>query len=192
MAKSSKPTKSGASKQSGNVLTGDGTWPFQATIDGEDIVVKDIIITCFGGWGGGNIADPQDDGETASGVNTKNRAVIGVSIAMDGRDFAALAPKEHRALDGAPIPRLRNKQGLTAWHTQVLVTIDGLSYAPPDGIIDLGPGLQASKEDEPHALDLTPLAAQHFAEGMSLRELARNFEKRGSYRIIGGANLIAG
>ncbi len=150
MAKSSKPTKSGASNQSGNVLTGDGTWPFQATIDGVDIVVKDIIITCFGGWGGGNIADPQDDGETASGVNTKNRAVIGVSIAMDGRDFAALAPKEHRALDGAPIPRLRNKQGLTAWHTQ------------------------------------------HFAEGMSLRELARNFEKRGSYRIIGGANLIAG
>ena len=167
------------------------TWPFKIRIEGNDIVVRDVVITCFGGWGSG-IADPQDDGRTASGLNTRLHALKAVSIPMNGRDFSFPDPAVHRALDDCPIPRLRNYLGLTAWHTLVEVTIGGETWTPEAGIIDLGPGLQATKNtNAPHALDLTPLAAIHWAPKMSLRQLANSFEARGSYRIKDGA-LFAG
>jgi len=170
-------------------LTGGDGWTFSASIVGDDIVVKDIVITCFGGNGDGTISDPQDNGQTASGINTKNSPIRGVSIAMDGRQFPSLSGPEHDALDGAPIPRLR-EQGKTAWNTLVEVTIDGRTFVPPSGIVDLGPGRQASSLSEPHALDLTPLAAAFFSPNTPLHRLSSRFEARGSFRIIGGAKLI--
>ena len=164
-------------------------WPFTAAFVGDDIVVENVVITCFGGWGTG-INDPQDKGETASGVNTRTSKVVGVSIPMDGREFNGLSLAVHRALDGCPIPRLRNSLGLTAWRTPVEVKINGKVWVPPDGIIDLGPGLQASSPGEPHGLDLTTWAAMFFRPDATLQELARNFSARGSYRIIGGAKLL--
>ncbi len=165
-------------------------WPFGIRIVGNDICIDNIVITCFGGWGGGNNVDPQDSGATASGVNTKYNWIEGVSIAMDGRQFSTLSSAEHKALDGAPVPRLFNEKGLTAWHTPVVVTIDGVSRTPKDGIVDLGPGLQATKDiNEPHGCDLTVPAAQLFEPNVSLRHLATNFKKRGSIRIINGAKL---
>jgi hypothetical protein len=163
-------------------------WPFSISIEGDDIVVRDVVITCFGGWGSG-IADPQDNGATASGVNTRTHIVKGVSLPLDGRYFAGLSPAEHRALDGSPIPRLLNEHGLTAWHTLVEVTIGDIVFTPPDGLVDLGPALQASKPGEPHALDLSVLAASRFSI-ISLSRLANSFEARGSYRILGGAKLM--
>jgi hypothetical protein len=171
------------------LLIGDGTWPFQAYIDGDDICVDDIVITCFGGWGDGE-SDPQDDGRTASGMNTRTQSVVGVSIAMDGRMFRSLTPAVHAALDGAPIPRLMNSVGLTAWHTPVKVTIDNQTFTPRDGIVDLGPGKQASKNGAPHALDLTVLAARVFDTKTPIAKLASQFERKGSFRIIGGAKLL--
>jgi hypothetical protein len=165
-------------------------WPFTIQIVGDDIVVGPGLITCFGGWGAG-ISDPQDNGDTASGINTKTRAVSAVSIPMDGRDFPSLGPAEHKALDGCPIRRLRNAQGLTAWHTPVEVTIGTVVFTPPDGIIDLGPGLQASKPGElPHILDLTVWAAMRVQPTTPIRQMANSFEVTGSYRIIGGAKLL--
>src|SRR5258707_299880 len=137
-------------------LKGTDGWTFTASVVGDDIVVEDIVITCFGGNGDGTISDPQDNGQTASGVNTKNRPVHGVSIAMDGRQFPGLSAAERSALDGAPIPRLR-KNGNTAWNTLVEVTIGGRTFTPANGIVDLGPGRGASRPGDPHALDLTPL-----------------------------------
>jgi len=163
-------------------------WPYGMEVIGDDIIVRNIVITCFGGWGSG-IADPQDSGETASGLNTRTQTVIGVSVAMDGRQFGSLSPAEHRALDGAPIPRLRNERGLTAWHTPVEVWIDGQKYVPRDGIVDLGPGLQASSDGEPHALDLTVPAAIEVMPGHPVQWYANNFRVRGSFRIVGGAKL---
>jgi hypothetical protein len=161
----------------GRTLTGDGTWPFTAAIVGDDIVVTDIVITCFGG-----AFDPQDGGETASGVNTKNSPnVLAVSLPMDGRQFS-MTPPEHAALDGSPIPKI-------PWHTLVEVTIGGQKFTPQSGVVDLGPGKKASKLGQPHALDLTVAAAKLFAPDASLRSLATSFEKRGSYRIIGGAQF---
>jgi hypothetical protein len=175
----------GASKRP--VLNGDGTWPFQAVIDGEDILVKDIVITCFGGWGRGNIADPQDNGRTASGRNTKNEAIEGVSVAMNSVYFPEMKAKDpagYKALLGSPLPRMD-------WGTKVEVTINGQTFTPKDGIVDLGPGKGATKNKaEPHALDLTPLAAALFAPNTPLRRLALDFEERGSYRIIDGAKFV--
>lgn len=172
------------------VLRGGDGWHFSASIVGDDIVVEDVLITCFGGNGDGTISDPQDNGQSASGLNTKNRPIRGVSIAMDGRDFPSLSAGEHNALDGAPIPRLR-KDGKTAWNTLVEVTIGGRTFTPVHGIVDLGPGRGASRPGEPHALDLTPLAAAFFEPDTLLHRLSTRFSARGSFRIIGGAKLIS-
>jgi len=150
-------------------LFGDHTWPFHAYIDGADIVVEDIVITCFGG-----AYDPQDDGRTASGVNTKrNPNIAAVSLPMD---IGACSPHTQ----GSPLPRI-------PWGTPVAVTINGQTVKFGSGVIDIGPGKQASKPGEPHALDLTPGAAAVFAPGVPFRKLASCFEERGSFRIIGGA-----
>jgi hypothetical protein len=179
--------KSQAKLDGAKSLIAPSSWPFVIQIEGADILLEGVI-TCFGGWGSG-IADPQDSGNTASGMNTKNRVVEGVSIPMDGREFSGLNVAEHHALDCCPIPRLRNERGLTAWHTPVEVTIAGMTYRPRDGIVDLGPGRQASKPGQPHVCDLTVFAAHKFHSSVSLRSLATNFAERGKIRIIGGAKL---
>ena len=152
-------------------LKGDGTWPFTATIDGDDIVVSNITITCFGG-----LDDPQDPGDTASGVNTKrNPTIAGVALPMN------IGPRSPHT-QGSPIPKL-------PWGTPVEVTIGKFVSTPAKGVIDIGPGKQASKPGDPHALDLTPGAAQFFSPD-PLERLATNFEAQGSYRIIGGAKFV--
>ncbi len=148
-----------------------------ARIDGEDIIIDNVAATCFGG-----AADPQDDGDTASGRNTKREPDIeGVSLAMDGRMFPRLSPAEHRALDGSPIPKL-------PWGTPVEITSnDGRSFTPRDGVIDLGPGIQATREDhDSHTVDLTVAAARLF----NPRATATNFSMRCCVRIIGGAKFL--
>lgn len=168
-------------------LGGDGTWPYRPKLDGEDIVLEDIVITCFGGNGDGTISDPQDNGRSASGKNTRFEPLEGVSIAMDSRLFDGMEnrdPSGYQALYGAPFPKI-------PWGTLVAVTINGVTHTPKDGIIDLGPGRRASKPGEPHACDLTPLAARLFQAGGSLNTLSRNFEARGSMRILGGAKFVA-
>ena len=176
-----------ASVASGKILKGDGTWPFQARVDGDDIVVEDIVITCFGGWGDGQIDDPQDSGRTASHRNTKDERIEGVAIPMDAGQFPGMEdrdPAGYHALLGSPLPKV-------PWGTQVEVTIGQKTFMPQDGIVDLGPGKHATKNpDEPHALDLTPRAAALFQPNTPLRTLARTFEERGSYRIIGGAKFV--
>src|SRR5580700_6931351 len=108
----------GSETESKPVLQGDGSWPFQALIDGDDIVVEGIVITCFGGWGDGNIADPQDSGRTASHRNTKTERIEGVAIPMDSRQFPGMEdrdPAGYNALLGSPLPKID-------WATKVEVT----------------------------------------------------------------------
>src|ERR1700736_213799 len=184
---SGKPKKLSPVKATGKVLKGDGTWPFEAVVDSDDIVVNDIVITCFGGWGDGNIDDPQDSGRTASHRNTKTERIEGVAIPMDSAQFPGMENSDsagYHALVGSPLPKI-------PWATQVQVTIGAKTFTPKDGIVDLGPGKRATKNpNEPHALDLTPIAAALFQPDKPLRTLARNFEERGSYRIIGGAQFV--
>jgi hypothetical protein len=173
--------RSMADRASDKVLTGDGTWLFQANIDGDDIVVKDIVITCFGGWGDGNIDDPQDSGRTASHRNTKTERIEGVAIPMDAVQFPDMKtadPDGYHALLGSPLPKI-------PWETAVEVTIGETRFTPRDGIVDLGPGRHATKKpSEPHALDLTPRAAALFEPDTSLKKLAGNLSMRDQCRHL--------
>lgn len=174
------------------------TWPFKAFVRWPDIWVglnpdgTDALglATCFGGWD-----DPQDDGSTASGTNTKRNRIEAVSFAMDGLDFSALSKEEHAALDGAPIPRLLTPRGHTAFGLPVEVTVDGFvrPFLVPAGNIDLGPGRGSMKPGAPaHIIDFTPFLARRFVKGMTpeIAELARSFEVKCKYRIVGAAPLL--
>lgn len=151
-----------------DVEVGDGTWPWTAEIDGEDIVVRNARATCFGGSG-----DPQDDGSTASGISTKDPSVLGCALPMDGRMFTHLSPGEHMALDGSPIPRM-------PWKTPVCIqATGGMSFEVP--VIDLGPNKHTG-----NAIDLTIAAARLIDPNAT----ATNFEARVDYRIAGGAKYL--
>lgn len=147
---------------------GDGTWPWTARVDGDDVVVDSCRMTCFGGD-----SDPQDSGETASGISTKkNPSLPACSLPMDGRAFPGLSRAEHAALDGSPIPRV-------PWNTIVSVIAFGQTINIP--VIDLGPGKRTK-----NALDLTVAAARL----LNPRATATNFEANGSYRVIGAAKYV--
>lgn len=186
------PSKSGE-LESPRLLTGDGTWPYAWKVDGDDLIScamdgtpMEVVITSFGGWGGGNISDPQDNGSCASGKNTKQQALSGVSLAMDPDDYPEMKandPQGYAALKGAPLPRI-------PWGTLVTVTVGCDDYTPADGIIDLGPGKHASKPGQPHGCDLSPIAA-HLVDGTPVNRAANDFEVRGTVRIIGAAKFAS-
>jgi hypothetical protein len=68
------------------ILEGDGTWPWlQATIDGDDIVVRGIIASNF------------DDSSTASGIPANIPNFLGCAVPMNIPDSATA---------GSPIPRM--------------------------------------------------------------------------------------
>lgn len=149
------------------ILRGDGTWPFSAHIDGDDIVVIGVTATCFGGAN-----DPMDSGETASGISTKNNPALkgcALPMAYTGKNKAL-----QKALGGSPIPKL-------PWGTQVQVMHDGRFITVP--VIDLGPAKRTGD-----AIDLTIAAARYFKRDAS----ATNFMLDCSYRIIGGARHLKG
>lgn len=153
-------------------LRGDGTWKFTAEVIGYDIVLRDVVATCFGGG-----ADPQDSGETASGISTKKFPFLpAVSIPMDGRQFSTRSTAFHKALDGCPIPKL--PFGMLVQ----IETINGIDY--PDytfPIIDVGPARRTG-----NALDLTIAAARMYAANAS----ATNFRATVNFRILGAARFV--
>lgn len=145
----------------GGELVGDGTWPWKAHIDGDDIVVTNARATCFGGSD-----DPQDNGDTASGISTKkNPDLAAVSLPMD---FGERVPNTK----GSPIPKV-------PWKTPVRVSAMGQVHEFP--VIDIGPAKRTG-----NALDLTIAAARLF----NPRASATNFEMHCEYRIIGGAKFV--
>ena len=154
------------------ILRGDGSWPWTAWVEGDDILVRGIA-TAFGGDD-----DSEDDGSTASGVNTKgNPGLLGCALPM--RDDAL------HALRGSPIPRMPfglhpdgvpNPEG-----AHVVVIFNGGVTQGPFPVIDLGPAKSTG-----HVLDLTVAAARLW----DLHATADNFEARVTYRILGGAKYI--
>jgi hypothetical protein len=124
---------------------GSRTWPFAATITGT-IAIGPGLVTWFGGG-----SDPQDDGSTASGVNTKgNPGLMACALPMTdaGSD----------ATQGSPIPHLD-------WFQAVKFTNldNGKTLVVP--LIDDGPGIGADRiPGKPHIGDLT-VAAFEFLGG---------------------------
>jgi hypothetical protein len=147
----------------------DGTWPFDVFIDGEDSVVNDVRVTCFGGT-----SDPQDNGDTASGISTKDPAVRGVALP---RRYTGKSKAQLKALGGSPIPAklpFRSPVEVTDLATGKTIT------AP---FIDVGPAKSTG-----NALDLTVACAKEF----NPRANATNFSAKVSYRIPGGAKFVDG
>jgi len=145
----------------------DGSWPFRVYVDGGDLVVFGNMATCFGGTD-----DPMDNGETASGISTKNPTVRGVALPRryEGKNKAQL-----KALGGSPIP------ARLPFHTAVEVEdlLTGKRILAP--FIDVGPAKWTD-----NAIDLTVACARE----LDPKATARNFERKVSFRILGGAKFI--
>ena len=103
-------------------------------VDGADLVVRQTVATWFGGAN-----DPEDNGETASGISTIKRPEI----------VACALPMNFGPCAGSPIPRL-------PWGTQVQVTHLDKTISVP--VIDLGPSPGTG-----HGIDLTVAAFREFA-----------------------------
>ena len=138
------------------ILKGDGSFAFTAQVDGDDIVVRGVPATWFGGAN-----DPEDDGETASGVNTKKRPNI----------QACALPLSYGPCAGSPIPKV-------PWGTKVEVThlASGKQIIVP--VIDLGPA-----RDTGHGIDLTVTAFEEFAPLLTGKIVV-------DYRILGAARYV--
>ncbi|EDY16699.1 hypothetical protein CfE428DRAFT_5812 [Chthoniobacter flavus Ellin428] len=151
--------------------------PWLVEIDGEDLVVRNIIATCFGG-----AHDSGDNGETESGVMNDGRNPDLFGCALPIRSIEAATVLSPLAFKGPHIP----------WETLVRVwreaTGEGNSITVR--LIDNGPDVLHYPT---HALDLTEAAAAHFRRDIPRDRLANEFEEPGfSYRILGAAPYALG
>ncbi len=116
-------------------LRGDGRYGFTARVEGDDLVVRGVRATWFGGP-----HDPDDNGQTASGLSTRlHPDLLGCALPMGG----------YRLTRGSPLPDL---PWLT---THVEVTRAATGHRVTVSLIDLGPSAP------PHAhaaIDLTVAA----------------------------------
>ena len=139
------------------ILKGDGSFPFTAQVDGDDIVVRGVQATWFGGAN-----DPQDNGETASGVNTKKRPfALGCAL-----------PLNYGPCAGSPIPKV-------PWGTKVEITHVATGDKLTVPVIDLGPSRGTG-----HAIDLTVAVFQQFAPLATGKIVV-------DYRVLGAARQLA-
>lgn len=161
-------------------LVGDGTWPFTAQVDGEDIVVGKngtVYTTFFGGS-----FDSMDSGETASGYPTKGHPdLMGCALPMRVASLAALR--------GSPIPHMpfgiKASGAINPGGTIVRVYSPRTKKTIEVPCIDLGPGKQATtRHDQPHALDLS--IAAYKALGLDLATGLEVVE----YRILHAAHYV--
>jgi hypothetical protein len=139
---------------------------FPVVRSGDDLLVPHAAATWFGGD-----HDPDDNGQTASGVPTKGRpALLGCALPLAGYGL--------KSLRGTPLPMMAfglhrdgspNPEG--AW---VEVTCGVRTLKLP--VIDLGPSLRTR-----HAIDLTVAAFKHFVGDLSQGVI------HVSYRLLRGA-----
>lgn len=108
-------------------------YSFSVLVDGEDLVVENIRMTCFGGY-----EDTGDNGQTASGMPTKHRP----------EPFGCALPilPSVNSTSNSPFP-------LLPWGTVVHVVVGEIEFFCP--LIDNGPGKETG-----NALDLAPRCAR--------------------------------
>jgi len=139
---------------------------FPVVRQGDDLVVPRTVATWFGGD-----HDPEDNGETASGVSTKgNPTLLGCALPLAGYGL--------KSLRGTPLPMMAfglhhdgspNPEGAWAEVTCGLLTLN----LP---VIDLGPSLRTR-----HGIDLTVAAFKHFAGDLSQGVITVSYRlKRGA------------
>jgi hypothetical protein len=147
--------------------------PWVMEANGEDILIRGAIVTCFGGAN-----DPQDNGDTSSGVSTKRHPeIMGCALPFN---------IAHSACEGSPIPffgwgvRSNGNPNPDGAHVSFVDEQSGQILGPIPAI-DLGPGLHTG-----HAGDLTEAAAKVFDP----RANSRSFERKLTIRIHGAAKHL--
>ncbi len=147
---------------------------FKIQIDGPDILVRNVIVTSFGGG-----HDSGDDGRTESGVMNDGRDPNLLGCALPIRST-------EKATNKSPLAsRLKTH---IPWNTEVRFwqgedEITGIITR----LIDNGPDVSKYPT---HAGDLTVYAAHFFNPAIPVRDMANRFEMILSYRIIGGAAFV--
>lgn len=147
---------------------------FTIEIDGADVVVRNVTVTCFGGD-----YDTGDNGETESGVRTRgNPGIMGCALPIRSTEAAT----RRSPLANACKPHI-------PWLTEVHFWGNGIPESDPVicRLLDNGPDVSRYPT---HAGDLTPAAAAKFAPHIPLERIANEFEATLSYRIIGGAQYV--
>lgn len=156
-----------------------GTIPWNYTVEGDDLVVRNIKATCFGGR-----FDSGDNGETESGVMNNGFPTAGaypMGVALPIRSTESATRDSPLAFKGPHIPW---KTTVRVWHEA-----DGESNGYDCILIDNGPDVSKFPT---HALDLNPNVALLFAPTFDPRKLADDWSGEGfSYRIVGGAKYIS-
>ena len=149
--------------------------PWTAEVDGDDLVVRGIFVTCFGGE-----FDNGDNGQTESGIPNDGTNSL-LLCALPIRSCEAATADSPLAFKGPHIPW---KTPVKVWNAQV----------PEDQAItcllaDNGPRVSRFPL---HALDLNPNAALKFSPHFDPKHIANVWSLGGfSYRIIGGAKWIS-
>lgn len=146
-------------------LTGRGLTIY---VVGDDLFIANARVTCFGGS-----HDPQDSGDTASGISTKPPGTLGCALP---RNYTGKHKPTREALQGSPIPEslpFRTPVEFIEVKTQKKITVP---------FIDIGPNLKTTTNYG----DLTVAAAKLFNPKAS----ATNFETICDIRIIGGAKWL--
>lgn len=147
------------------------TWKFDATVDGNDIVVSNTIATWFGG--DEDVESGQDNGLTASGVKTAgNPNCMGCALPVEVYDAAR---ELVRSTCDSPLARDPH----IPWKTMVQVTRGIQTITVP--LIDNGPSKSSG-----HGLDLTQAAFR--ALGVPVRVGTMTV----SYRVLGAAKWLSG
>lgn len=149
--------------------------PWTAEIDGEDLVVRNIKATCFGGQ-----YDAGDNGQTESGKLNDGSDPKLMGIALPIRSTEAATRNSPLAFRGPHIP----------WETHVWVWKgDDPNNGLDTILIDNGPNTLVYPT---HALDCNPNVALHFSPGYDIRKIANEWSMDGmNYRIIGGAKFVS-
>jgi hypothetical protein len=149
------------------ILAGNGSYTFQVIVEGQDLVVRDVRATWFGGKD-----DRSDNGHTASGVLNNQEGPLtprGCALPMSGRhDFLT---------EGSPLPKL-------PWGTTVRVfnRETGRTIVVP--LIDSGPRKPTLPPHTHAAIDLTQSA---FA---ALGGSKARGHMKVDYRVLGGVKHL--
>lgn len=147
--------------------------PWSVEVHGEDLVVRNVKATCFGG-----AHDAGDSGQTESGLlnNGSNPALMGIALPI--RSTEAATRRSPLAFPGPHIP----------WETHVWVWEgDDVSGGCDCILIDNGPDVSRFPD---HALDLNPNVVRHFFPAVDMRTVANRWSGSGfSYRILGAAKF---
>lgn len=167
----------GAGQPHNRILTAPGI-PWSVEVDGDDLVVRNVTATAFGGG-----YDAGDSGDTESGVKNDGSNLTLMGCALPIRSTEAATKGSPLAFRGPHIP----------WGTQVKVWYQGIAvgHEEPSIIVSLLDNGPNTEKFPSHALDLTVFAASHFTQ-LPTNRIANEWEKTGmSYRVLGGAKWVS-